>query len=93
MSSRCEARAGGGGASGGPICGKRAARWENDECRYIRHGAAYTATIMRSGSLCFWPPYDRGPVEHRGSLKKYCLLLIVRDLEGDMEEFERFRGK
>lgn len=37
--------------------------------------------------------YDRGPVEHRGSLKKYCLLLIVRDLEGDMEEFERFRGK
>ena len=37
--------------------------------------------------------YDRDQVEHRGSLKKYCLLLIVRDLEGDMEEFERFRSK
>lgn len=23
---------------------RRNARWENDECHYIRHGAAYTAT-------------------------------------------------
>ena len=55
MSSRCEARAGGGGASGAPFVGRGPRGTPGGKMTnvgYIRHGAA---TKVMHG-LCFWPP-------------------------------------